>query len=331
MPRRIRHKRKNDGAKMTTSDAPPQEVEPSFETLGGAAVIANPEPAEAIADEPPRPYELPSSLASYFRNIGTVDLLTPAEEIELAARVKQGDEAARQRMITANLRLVVRIAREFEGMGVNLQDLINEGNIGLMRAVEKFDPSKGAKFSTYSSFWIKHAIRLCLSNQARTVRIPVHMIDRVAKMRKIESQYQETEGRLPSDEEVAEELDLSRHQMRVLRRAAMSQVSLDTPVDEGEDRSLSDRIADESAPRPWEDVESEVTANLVGQLMDGLRDREVQILRHRFGFDGEEPMTLEEIGQRFGVTRERIRQIEAAAIGKMRKRLKKVEGGSWMN
>ena len=141
----------------------------------------------------------------------------------------------------------------------------------------------------------------------------------------------QTEGRLPSDEEVAEELDLSRHQMRVLRRAAMSQVSLDTPVDEGEDRSLSDRIADESAPRPWEDVESEVTANLVGQLMDGLRDREVQILRHRFGFDGEEPMTLEEIGQRFGVTRERIRQIEAAAIGKMRKRLKKVEGGSWMN
>jgi len=228
-------------------------------------------------------------------------------------------------MITANLRLVVRISREFEGMGVSLQDLINEGNIGLMRAVDKFDPTKGAKFSTYSSFWIKHAIRLCLSNQARTVRIPVHMIDRVTRMRRIETQYQEHEGRLPTDEEIAEELELSRHQMRVLRRAAMSQVSLDSPMEDGEDRSLRDRIADESAPRPWDEVESEVTANLVGQLMDGLREREVEILRHRFGFNGEEPMTLEEIGQRYGVTRERIRQIEAAALGKMRRRLNRME------
>jgi RNA polymerase primary sigma factor len=299
-------------------------------TIIGDAPVVN---AEKMVEEvtPAAPYELPSQLVSYFRNIGTEALLTADEEVELSDRVKAGDEAARQRMIRANLRLVVRIAREFEGMGVSLPDLINEGNIGLMRAVEKFDPTKGAKFSTYSAFWIKHAIRLTLSNNARTVRIPVHMVDRIAKMRKVEIRFQELEGRQPSDEEIAEELDLSRHQMRVLRRAAMTQISLDTPIEDGEDRSLGDRIADESAPNPWEEVESKATAGMVDQLMDGLREREVKILRHRFGFGGEEPMTLEEIGQVFGVTRERIRQIEAAALDKMRKRLKGIERTSWRN
>ncbi len=276
-------------------------------------------------------YELPSQLTSYFRNIGDEALLTASEEVELAEQVKNGDEGARQRMVRANLRLVVRIAREFEGMGVPLADLINEGNIGLMRAVDKFDPTKGAKFSTYSAFWIKHAIRMSLSNQARTVRVPVHMIDRIAKMRKVENRYVEAEGRMPSDEEVAEELDLSVHQMRVLRRAAMRQVSLDTPVEEGEDRSLGDRIADDSAAKPWDAIESEVTSNLVENLMEGLREREVKILQHRFGFGGEEPMTLEEIGELFGVTRERIRQIEACALTKMRRRLKSMEKSSWRN
>ena len=287
--------------------------------------------AVVVSTESRAPYELPSQIAAYFRNIGAEDLLTTQEEIDLAARVKVGDESARERMIRGNLRLVVRIAREFEGMGVSLSDLINEGNIGLMRAVEKFDPTKGAKFSTYSAFWIKHAIRLSLSNNARTVRIPVHMVDRIAKMRKVEIKYQEAEGRAPTDEEVADELDLSHHQMRVLRRAAMTQISLDTPVDEGEDRKLGDRIADEAAPQPWEDVENEATADLVTGLLDGLRDREINILRHRFGFNGEEPMTLEEIGRLYGVTRERIRQIEAAALQKMRKQLKGMEKASWRN
>jgi len=287
--------------------------------------------AVVVNTESPAPYELPSQLAAYFRNIGSEELLTTQEEIDLAARVKAGDESARERMIRSNLRLVVRIAREFEGMGVSLSDLINEGNIGLMRAVEKFDPAKGAKFSTYSAFWIKHAIRLSLSNNARTVRIPVHMVDRIAKMRKVEIQYQETEGRAPTDEEIADELELSHHQMRVLRRAAMTQVSLDTPVDEGEDRKLGDRIADEAAPKPWEDVENEATANLVTGLLDGLREREINILRHRFGFNGQEPMTLEEIGRLYGVTRERIRQIEAGALQKMRKQLKGMEKASWRN
>ena len=295
-------------------------------SIGDAAVVRTESVSESI-----RTYEVPSQLVAYFRNIGGEELLSADEEVELADRIKQGDEAARDRMIRANLRLVVRIAREFEGMGVSLSDLINEGNIGLMRAVEKYDPDKGAKFSTYSAFWIKHAIRLSLSNNARTVRIPVHMVDRIAKMRKIEVLYQEHEGRMPTDDEIADELDLSRHQMRVLRRAAMTQVSLDTPVDDGEDRSLGDRIADESAPKPWEEVESEATAGMIDQLMDGLREREIKILQHRFGFGGEEPMTLEEIGQLFGVTRERIRQIEAGAMEKMRKRLKGMEKTSWKN
>ncbi len=294
--------------------------------IGDAVVVCTESVTEVAA-----PYELPSQLVAYFRDIGGEALLTAAEEVELSDRVKGGDEDARQRMIRANLRLVVRIAREFEGMGVSLPDLINEGNIGLMRAVEKFDPTKGAKFSTYSAFWIKHAMRLSLSNTSRTVRIPVHMVDRVAKMRKFEHRFQEQEGRMPSDEEIAEELELSRHQMRVLRRAAMTQISLDTPLEDGEDRSLGDRIADESAPNPWEDVEAEATVGMVDQLMDGLREREVKILQHRFGFGGEDPMTLEEIGQLFGVTRERIRQIEAAALEKMRKRLKGMETAGLRN
>jgi len=301
--------------------APPVEADKTTEI--GDAVVVN--------TESPAPYELPSQLAAYFRNIGAEELLTTQEEIDLAARIKAGDGSARERMIRGNLRLVVRIAREFEGMGVSISDLINEGNIGLMRAVEKFDPTKGAKFSTYSAFWIKHAIRLSLSNNARTVRIPVHMVDRIAKMRKVEIKYQEAEGRAPTDEEIADELDLSHHQMRVLRRAAMTQISLDTPVDEGEDRKLGDRIADESAPNPWEDVETEATSDLVTGLLDGLREREINILRHRFGFNGEDPMTLEEIGRLYGVTRERIRQIEAGALQKMRKQLRGMEKASWRN
>lgn len=278
-----------------------------------------------------RAEELPTTLTAYFRDIGREELLTAEDEVELARRVKNNDEEARQRMIRANLRLVVRIAREFEGMGQPLLDLINEGNIGLMRAVEKFDPAKGAKFSTYSAFWIKHAIRLSLSNHTRTVRIPVHMVDRIAKMRRIETKFQETEGRAPTDEEIGEELGLSAHQMRVLRQAALSQVSLDSPVEEGESKSLKDRIADETAGNPWDAMEAGNNTRVVGELMDGLREREVNILRHRFGFGGEEPMTLEEIGQRFGVTRERIRQIEAGALKKMRRQMEKMEPTAWRN
>jgi RNA polymerase primary sigma factor len=284
---------------------------------------------EPIPESPPT--ERPSTLSAYFRDIGQETLLSAKEEVELSQRVKMKDEAARQRMIRANPRLVVRIAREFEGMGQPLLDLINEGNIGLMRAVEKFDPEKGAKFSTYSAFWIKHAMRLSLSNHTRTVRIPVHMVDRIAKMRKVEMKYQDSEGRAPTDEELAQELELSAHQMRVLRQASLSQVSLDSPVEEGEDRSLKDRIADESAANPWDDLESDNNTQVVGELMDGLREREAKILRHRFGFGGQDPMTLEEIGQLFGVTRERIRQIEAAALQKMRKHMTKMEKAAWKN
>ncbi len=284
------------------------------------------EPFKAVVSSEPS-----SILSTYCREISEEALLTIDEEIKLSRQVQRGNKKARERMIKANLRLVIRIAKQFQGMGLPLLDLINEGNIGLMRAVEKFDPTKGAKFSTYSSFWIKHAIRLSLSNQTRTIRIPVHMVDRVAKLRKVETQYHEEFGRAPTDEEIGEELELSEHQMRVLRSASLSQISLEQPIEAGEDRHLGDKIADESAPSPWDQLEQDNTSTLVSSLMDQLREREVRILQHRFGLDGEEPMTLEEIGQKFGVTRERIRQLEAGALQKMRKQLKKLEKSNWKN
>ncbi len=319
--------RRKDTLPVDISNPVEQAIEDSdsAEPKVGSTRLSEDTFSAAVSNEPS------SILSTYCREISEEALLTIDEEVKLSRQIQRGSNKARERMIKANLRLVIRIAKQFQGMGLPLLDLINEGNIGLMRAVDKFDPTKGAKFSTYSSFWIKHAIRLSLSNQTRTIRIPVHMVDRVAKLRKVETQYHEEFGRAATDEEIAEELQLSRHQMQILRRASLSQISLEQPVDAGEDRRLGEKIADESAPEPWDNLEQDNTSTLVTSLMDQLREREVRILQHRFGLDGEEPMTLEEIGQKFGVTRERIRQLEAGALQKMRKQLRKLEKTNWKN
>ena len=265
------------------------------------------------------PYERPSAMGLYLREIGQVPLLTPGEEVELAARIKAGDEEARAHMIKANLRLVVKIARDYEGFGLPLLDLINEGNIGLMRAVEKFDPSKGAKLSTYSSWWIKQSIKRALANQSKTIRIPVHMVDKIARMRRVVLRLQEELGREPADEEVAEELGVPVRRVTRMRTASIRPVSLDAMVGAEDSRSVGETIADENAPTAYEQLENRTTTHLLLKLVKQLDLREFEILRQRFGLDGSRPRTLEEIGRQFRITRERIRQLQNEALAKLRR------------
>ncbi len=267
-----------------------------------------------------------SSLGRYMHEIGQVSLLTPEEEIELARRVRNGDEKAREKMITANLRLVVKIAKEYEGFGLPLQDLINEGNIGLMKAVERFDPSKGSKLSTYASWWIKQAVKRALGNQSKTIRLPLHLVDRLAKMRKISKRYFEEFKREPSDEELAEELEIALPRVRLLRRAAMRPLSLETPLGDDDSSCISDVVADEKAVSPYDELEEKTLKSLLPGLMDTLTFREAEILRRRFGLDGDPGMTLEEVGELFGVTRERIRQLQNIALKKLRQRIEEDRG-----
>jgi RNA polymerase primary sigma factor len=255
----------------------------------------------------------------YLREIGQTKLLTPAEEIQLAKRIKKGDAKARQEMIKANLRLVVKIAREYENYGVPLLDLINEGNIGLMKAIERFDPKKGNKLSTYAAWWIKQRIRTALSNQARTIRLPMHVIARLMRLRRAAMQLEKELGREASDEELAEKLDITPSQVADLRRAAISMSSLDAPLTDEEDSgSFADVIEDEFAETPYELLERKTDAQTLRELLSEMPKREAAILRLRFGVNGGEKKPLEEIGRKFGVTRERIRQIQNAALKRMR-------------
>jgi RNA polymerase primary sigma factor len=264
-------------------------------------------------------YEPSDSLTLYMREVGEVDLLTPEDEVKLAARIKRGDAKARDRMIRANLRLVVKIAREYEGYGLPLLDLINEGNIGLMRAVEKFDPAKGGKLSTYSSWWIKQSIRRAIANQAKTVRLPIHMLDKIAKMRRAVTKLTEELGQEPSDEEIAEELGITVKRAVMLRSAGVRTSSIDAPIGDDDTSRVSDIIADERAETPYAQLEQKTMLNLLNELIDRLPERELNILRLRFGLDGGPERSLEEIGKEFGVTRERIRQLQNLALLKLRK------------
>jgi RNA polymerase primary sigma factor len=270
-------------------------------------------------------YDGDTAIKLYLREIGQVKLLTPQEEIQLAARIKRGDKKAREQMIKANLRLVVKIARDYEGIGLPLLDLISEGNIGLMKAVERFDPKKGGKLSTYGSWWIKQSIKRALANQSKTIRLPVHLVDKISKMRRLSMRLQEELGREPTDEELADELDVTPLRVRQMRLAAIRPASLDAPIGDEDSNNFSDVVEDENAATPYEDLEDKTVTGMLQEMVKHLDARESTILRYRFGLDGGTEKTLEEVGEKFGVTRERVRQIQNLALRKLRKMIEKLE------
>ena len=265
-----------------------------------------------------------SGIKIYLREIGQTPLLTREEEVKLARRIKRGDQAARQQMIKANLRLVVKIAHDYASYGLPLLDLISEGNIGLMKAVERFDPKKGGKLSTYAAWWIKQSIKRALANQSKTIRLPVHLVDKIARMRRVGMQLAEEFGREPTDEELGEELQLPAAKIAQLRTAAIRPASLDATVGQDEDgASLGDMIGDESAHTPSDLLSDKNLRRAVMDLLPVLDDRELKIITMRFGLDGKKEMTLEEVGRKFKVTRERIRQLQNIALRKIKRALDK--------
>lgn len=254
----------------------------------------------------------------YLKEIGRVDLLTAEEELELAKRIEQGDEEARKKLAEANLRLVVSIAKRYVGRGMLFLDLIQEGNMGLIKAVEKFDYRKGFKFSTYATWWIRQAITRAIADQARTIRIPVHMVETINKLVRVQRQLLQDLGREPTPEEIAEEMNLTPEKVREILKIAQEPVSLETPIGEEDDSHLGDFIEDHEAQSPADHAAYELLKEQLEDVLDTLTDREENVLRLRFGLDDGRTRTLEEVGKVFGVTRERIRQIEAKALRKLR-------------
>jgi len=254
----------------------------------------------------------------YLKEIGRVPLLTADEEVALAKRMQEGDEIAQKRLAEANLRLVVSIAKRYVGRGMLFLDLIQEGNLGLIKAVEKFDYTKGYKFSTYATWWIRQAITRAIADQARTIRIPVHMVETINKLIRVSRQLLQQLGREPSPEEIAKEMEISVERVREIMKIAQEPVSLETPIGEEEDSHLGDFIEDQDAPAPADAASFMLLKEQLEEVLDTLTPREEKVLRLRFGLDDGRARTLEEVGQNFGVTRERIRQIEAKALRKLR-------------
>jgi RNA polymerase primary sigma factor len=266
-----------------------------------------------------------TSIKIYLREIMQTPLLTAQEEIELAARFKKGDQKARAWMIKANLRLVVKIAHDYSHFGLPLLDLISEGNIGLMKAVERFDPAKGGKLSTYGAWWIKQSIKRALANQSKTIRLPIHLIDKIYKLNRASLTMSEELGREPTDEELSEEIGISSRKLFQLKTVSIRPASLDAPISDDDSTKFGEIVGDEDAQTPFELFRDKNMRDELSKLLEVLNDRERKIIFERFGLDGGKPETLEEVGKKFGVTRERIRQLQNIALAKLRGALAKRE------
>jgi RNA polymerase primary sigma factor len=299
-------------------------VEHGVDVIAADGLTAYKEAKGAQPDAPKKP-ELdltvePSldSLRLYLRSIGRVELLTAEQEIELAKRIERGDMEAKQHMVEANLRLVVSIAKGYLGRGLTFLDLIQEGSLGLIRAVEKFDYRRGYKFSTYATWWIRQAVTRAIADKARTIRIPVHMVEKLNRVAHVERQLVQRMGREPEPAEIAAELKVSVREVRDIMRVAQLPVSLEKPVGDDEESELGDFVADDSVESPYESAQENLQREDIQRALDALPERERQVIELRFGLRGHEPLTLEEVGRAFGVTRERIRQIETNTLKKLK-------------
>ena len=318
-----RYHRKSDAlATVEAAQTNAEVLRPSAPTLDASpSFLEKPEPP---ATEP-EPLER-SGLQLYLQEIAKTPLLTIAEEVQLARRIRRGDKAARDHMIKANLRLVVKIAHDYKDFGLPLLDLISEGNIGLIKAVERFDPRKGGKLSTYAAWWIKQSIKRALANQSKTIRLPVHLVDKISKMRRTAMSLAEEFGREPTDEEVAMELDIPVNKVAHLKSVSIRPTSLDAPIGEdGDSATFGEIVGDENAISPYENVRERNLKTDLNHMIESLDKREADIIRMRFGLDGHDELTLEEVGRKFKVTRERVRQLQNLALQKVRRLMAKNE------
>lgn len=309
---------------VETIDLGPEQIEKIYEVMESMGIEIIGEAGSQEAEEEEVDLSVPEGIAiddpvrMYLKEIGKVPLLSSEEEIDLANRIEQGDQRAKKKLAEANLRLVVSIAKRYVGRGMLFLDLIQEGNLGLIKAVEKFDYRKGFKFSTYATWWIRQAITRAIADQARTIRIPVHMVETINKLIRVQRQLLQELGRDPFPEEIAKVMDLPVEKVREIQKVAQEPVSLETPIGEEEDSHLGDFIPDDDAPAPAEAAAFTMLKEQLINVLDTLTPREEKVLRLRFGLDDGRARTLEEVGREFNVTRERIRQIEAKALRKLR-------------
>ena len=318
---------------LQTQDLSPDEIDDMYDVFSkkGIEIVDDTDQNDTEDDIPekddeeveidltvPEGVSIDDPVRMYLKEIGRVPLLTAEEEVALAKRMNDGDEEASKRLAEANLRLVVSIAKRYVGRGMLFLDLIQEGNLGLIKAVEKFDYTKGYKFSTYATWWIRQAITRAIADQARTIRIPVHMVETINKLIRVSRQLLQSLGREPTPDEIAKEMDIGVDRVREIMKIAQEPVSLETPIGEEEDSHLGDFIEDQDAPAPADAASFMLLKEQLEEVLDTLTPREEKVLRLRFGLDDGRARTLEEVGQNFGVTRERIRQIEAKALRKLR-------------